>query len=619
MPDEFSIKINGISLPGIIYGDILEITVDTDVFMPSMFTITLKDSPVVFSAPLLKHTDDILLFRIGASVEVIAKVKRPGMPIAISHTLMKGEITSIEPQFREDGQIQLLIRGYDKSHRLTLGKKTRAWGTGSLPTVTDMEIVAKIAGEHGLIPMVNLTGLVGVIYTYVMQYNQSDWDFLWSRARMLGYQVYVDDSKLVFSPASMPRQLLPVNLTWASNLRSFKPRFVTAGAVTSVIARGWNPDMKVGISGPSLPLAANLDPTSSPTVSKGITGSIAIRSGFSSNAKDYVLDPMVSNPGIGTIMANARFLQHESQYVAASGEADAVPSLQAGSLALITNVGIRFAGSYFVTQARHVYRHGDYKVSFEVSGRNPYTFGHMMGKDPEANKIYGAVVGVVTDLMDPLLQGRLKVKFPWMPADPLEMGSNWARMASLGSGKGGIYFSPVVNDEVLVVFENGDINHPYIVGVLWNGRDMAPRGPTGVPVLAGEVNQRIIRSPSGHVIVLDDTPGMEKILIQDKMGNKIDIDSIKNEITLKCLGNMTLEATGKLTLKGTAGFEISSPATGKLEAPAGLSLKAGPAELALNPAQAALKAPTVEVNGQAETSVKAGAMVQIQGAIVKIN
>ena len=192
-------------------------------------------------------------------------------------------------------------------------------------------------------------------------------------------------------------------------------------------------------------------------------------------------------------------------------------------------------------------------------------------------------------------------------------------MASMGSGKGGIYFSPVVDDEVLVVFENGDINNPYIVGVLWNGRDMAPRGPSGVPVLAGEVNQRIIRSPSGHVIVLDDTPGMEKILIQDKNGNKIDIDSIKNEMTLKCLGNMTLEATGKLTLKGTAGFEITSTATGKIEAPAGVNVKAGPAELALSPAQAALKAPTVEVNGQAETSVKAGAMVQIQGAIVKIN
>jgi len=419
MNDELSVKVDGVPLPGALFGDVLEITVDTDVFMPSMFTILLNDTPVVTGQPLLKHTDNALLFRIGCKVEITAKAELPPNPVPASKALIEGYITSIEPQFREDGQVLLRIRGYDAAHRLTLGKKTRAWGTGLAPTVTEAEIVNKIAGENGLTPVVNIAGLAGVMYDYVMQYNQSDWDFLWARARLFGYQVYVDGKSLVFGPAGLPRNPVPVNLIWAMDLRSFRPRLVTAGAINSVMARGWNSDLKQESVGSNIPAAAALDMPSSPTVSKGLSGSVAITTaGFGSQNKDYVLDPIINNPAIGVVVATARFLQHESHYVAASGECNGNPNLVAGCNAVVINVGVRFAGTYFVTQARHIYRNGDYRVAFEVSGRNPYTFGHMMGKDPEVNKIFGAVIGIVTDLNDPLMQGRLKVKFPWMPADP---------------------------------------------------------------------------------------------------------------------------------------------------------------------------------------------------------
>ena len=78
------------------------------------------------------------------------------------------------------------IRGYDAAHRLTYGKKTRAWGTGQSPEVTEDKIVKTITGEHGLTAAVNMSGLSGVAYEYVMQYNQSDWDFLWARAAPAG-------------------------------------------------------------------------------------------------------------------------------------------------------------------------------------------------------------------------------------------------------------------------------------------------------------------------------------------------------------------------------------------------------------------------------------------------
>jgi phage protein D len=627
--DKFSIKINGMPLLPTIYGDIIEIIVDTDVFMPGMFTILLDDTQVVADLPALKHTDNALLFRIGAKVEISAAVDAPVSPVPKRNTLIKGEITSIEPVFQEDGTIRLCVRGYDAAHRLTLGKKTRAWGTGLAPTVNESQIVTTIAGEYSLTPAIDMSGLAGVTYEYVMQYNQSDWEFLWARARLLGYQLFVDGTTLRFTQASLPRQALPVKLEWGNNLRIFKPRFVASGATTAVQARGWNADLKKEVKAPNLPGLGMIDPPSSPSVAKGITGSTAIRTGLRSKAKDYVVSPVVRTPLIASALAKARFLQHESHYVRASGEADGDPCLLAGCNAAVVNVGVRFAGTYFVTKARHIYRGGAYRVEFEISGRNPYTFGHLTGQDTEQNKIYGAVIALVTDINDPMFNGRLKVKYPWMPEGSMGViSSSWARMASLGGGKnGGIYFTPEVNDEVLVVFEQGDVNFPYIVGVLWSKKDRPPAAPKGKAVMAGKVNQRIIKSRSGHVIVLDDTPGQEKILIQDKSKNGIEIDSVKNEMTIKTSGNLILNVGGRFVVNSKMDFDIKSKTKGSISGATKLelasntaaSIKAGTSSLDLQVATAALKSTQVDVQANAKASVKGGAMVEIQGALVKIN
>lgn len=627
--DKFSIKINGVPLLPNVYGDIIEVVVDTNAFQPGMFTILINDTPTIAGQPLLTHTDNLILFRIGAKVTISSSIQNNPNPIPTTKELFSGQITAIEPMFREDGQIQLRIRGYDAAHKLTLGKKTRAWGTGLLPTVTEMQIVTTIAGDNGLTPMIDPTGVASLLYEYVIQYNQSDWDFLWARARICGYQLYVDGSTLRFVQAGIPRNAVPTSLTWGENLLTFKPRFVAAGAVTGVQAHGYNPALKKGISGKSIPGSANLDPTASPAVAKGVLGSVAIKTGFSSSAVDHVVSSSITNVAAAIVLAKARFLEHESHYVRASGEASGEPNLVAGSNALITNVGTRFAGTYFVTQAIHIFRSGDYRVEFEVSGRNPFTFGHLTGQDPEITTINGAVIGIVTDINDPMLEGRMKVKFPWMPEGSAgEMSSGWARMASLGGGKnGGIFFTPEVNDEVLVIFEQGNVNYPYIVGVLWNKGDKPPKAPTGTPVLGGQVNQRIIKSKSGHIVVFDDTPGKEKITLQDKNDNGIEIDSVMNKMTIKTKGDLIFEVGGKFVMNSQLDMTLESKAKGSIkviskldiEAQSGATLKAGTSQLDLTPASAALKSANVEIQGQAKATVKGTAMVEIQGGLVKIN
>ena len=94
-------------------------------------------------------------------------------------------------------------------------------------------------------------------------------------------------------------------------------------------------------------------------------------------------------------------------------------------------------------------------------------------KEANLQKIYGVVIGIVTNNQDPDKLGRVKVQFPWLSN---EDESFWARIASPMAGdKRGIYFLPEVDDEVLVVFEHGDMRFPYVIGALWNGQDSPPR------------------------------------------------------------------------------------------------------------------------------------------------
>jgi uncharacterized protein involved in type VI secretion and phage assembly len=88
------------------------------------------------------------------------------------------------------------------------------------------------------------------------------------------------------------------------------------------------------------------------------------------------------------------------------------------------------------------------------------------------------LVGIVTDNVHDESLGeknayRVKVKFPTLPKPKGEEDSYWCRIMTLGASKGGMgmFFLPEKDDEVLVVFLNGDFNQGFILGTLWNGKD----------------------------------------------------------------------------------------------------------------------------------------------------
>ncbi len=608
----FSVQIDNVPDP-LTFSDIVEIVVDTNVFLPGMFTILLEDRQAVPGASALTYTDNVLRFRIGASVSITATILPPST-YAGRVTLIKGEITAIEPVFTRDGRVLLRLRGYDRAYRLTRGRTTRTFGNANprTATITEAQIVKEIAQKAGLTPRIDPSGLRNARYHYVMQYNQNDWDFLWARAQLLGYQVYVEDRELYFVPADKPRQRRkPAPLVWGENLRSFEPRLAANEQVSAVHVSGWDADKKARVA-------------ASKKARPSLKGGPMPRN----KAEDAIADPLVQTPGLAKTLASARLAARQSSLIRASGElADGDPRLLAGALVEVKNVGVRFSGEYYITAARHIYRKGEYQVRFEISGHNPYTFRRLLlGEEHQLNRIYGVVIGEVTDNNDPQKLGRVQVRYPWMPQfENAELSSNWARMAAPGAGAGrGLLFLPEIGDEVLVAFENGDVNSPYIVGALWNGRDQPPIEK----VLAqNKVNQRVIRSRSGHVVILDDTQGSERITILDKTGqNSIEIDSKNNAISLRASGDITIEAGGRLVLKSKQEMNLESNAAAAIkgskldmQGQSGAVMKAGASQVALQSAGATLKGTRVTVQASSQAAIKGSALVEIKGGLVKIN
>ncbi len=148
---------------------------------------------------------------------------------------------------------------------------------------------------------------------------------------------------------------------------------------------------------------------------------------------------------------------------------------------------------------------------------------------------------------------------------------------------------------MLVGFEQGDINFPYVLGGLWNGKNAPPSKNSDV-IAGGKVNQRVIRSRTGHVITLDDSDNAPSITIVDNTGkNKVFLDSKNNKLTVHLEGDMLFEAPqGDVSIKGKT---INVEATNALK----------------------VKGQTVDTQADTSMNVKAGTDMKISGTNTELS
>jgi hypothetical protein len=131
---------------------------------------------------------------------------------------------------------------------------------------------------------------------------------------------------------------------------------------------------------------------------------------------------------------------------------------------------------------------------------------------------FGIYTGIVKDNHDGEKLGQLQVSVPTI-FPPEEAVTARAALPY------GVFFVPEIGAKVWIAFEGGDSGLPIWMGLQFVAGEWAPEADADPP------QKRVIRTPSGHVILLNDRGGEEGIEIRSNA-----------RIVLRCLGTIEIQA-----------------------------------------------------------------------------
>ncbi len=158
--------------------------------------------------------------------------------------------------------------------------------------------------------------------------------------------------------------------------------------------------------------------------------------------------------------------------------------------------------------------------------------------------------------------GRVKVQFHWNRLDTYDENSSpWIRVMTPAAGNEfGQIRLPRVGEEVGVVYPNGNVDHPLILGALYNGTHMPPWQLPEQAALAGLRSRELGGGARGNHLVLDDT--------KDQIQAQLKSDHQCSQLSL---GHITRieDTSGRKDERGE-GWELTTNAWGVARAAQGM-------------------------------------------------
>jgi len=250
--------------------------------------------------------------------------------------------------------------------------------------------------------------------------------------------------------------------------------------------------------------------------------------------------------------------------------------------------------------------------------------------DTGDTRINGIVIGLVAKNYDVDMPGRVCVTVPTRDKEANEL--QWARLVQPSGGKSwGHYFLPEVGDQVVMAFEGGNIEKPYIIGCVSKESDKF------LSVSADEDNQyKRIVTKNGSTLSFEDnkegdgekdkitlqTAGKEHTILLDNENKVIQVtDKDKeNSVTMKTEdGQMIVKARSKLTIDCG---EIKITLNGESGA---ISIKANEVSITASnqfkvkcDGMVKMNGAQIATNASSMHKMESGGMVMVQGSPIKI-
>lgn len=537
--------------------------VDQGAGVPAAFQLTFRDPY------------RIMIKRLNASFGTPVTIETVADGQGVGDTLMTGEITGFEADYDGTGTFTV-IRGYDAGHRLMRQRRVTAYRNQSAS-----DIAKKLVKRDGV--DVGRIQSTKTVYEFISQSNVTDWDFL-ARLAAENEMVMSIDAKGKFQfveqkpasgapPTSTDSDKNQLVLQAGHDILRLRATVTASDQIGKVETRGWDVTQKKSLSSVS-PAITNpgFDIGSTP----GKAGS-EFKPGKlveTSTPYDKATEVKFASDALAEDVT-ASFAEVE---VVALG----TTKLRPGVPVTLRDTGDPFEGKYTATSVRHVFGDGKHYESWvTVSGRQWRSLfglasgGGGTGTGPALPSVANALV---TDVNDPLKQGRVRLRFPWLDDKYV---SDWTRAVQWGGLGGGGIFPMDVNDEVLVAFDRGALDHPFVIGGLYNGKDK--------PTTVGDVplHDAVRKKASRHTV--SDRDGNRMDLLSQKTGRRkqgvrlasgdkqltINLDRTNTEITVDSKGSVSIK--GSRSVSVDAGRDLSLNARGRVSIKSGgaLSLLSG--------------------------------------------
>jgi phage baseplate assembly protein gpV len=156
-------------------------------------------------------------------------------------------------------------------------------------------------------------------------------------------------------------------------------------------------------------------------------------------------------------------------------------------------------------------------------------------------RYYGKYRGHVTDNNDPSNLGRVKAAVPRLLGDSETTGWALPAFAYGGASEQGLFAVPDVGAGVWIEFEGGDLSYP-----IWSGTWYT----TGAIPESAKPGKKVLKTKSGHKIVLDDDAG--SLQITDSNGNTVTMDSNTVTVAAGKAAKIVIDAPSIELVKGAS-------------------------------------------------------------------
>ncbi|MEV5014160.1 VgrG-related protein [Streptomyces sp. NPDC053780] len=565
------VRVGSAKLPDDIALMLVDGWVDQGMNVPAAFRLTFRDP------------DHLVLGKLGVKFGTRVVITPVADGQGVGKPLLTGEVTALEADYDGTGSYTV-IRGYDFGHRMVRQRRVAAYRNQKAS-----DIARKLAAMDG-VSIGRIQPTKGT-YGFISQSNVTDWDFL-SRLADENNMVMSVDAKGKFrftkpnpsagapSPQTDGDKSAFV-LQARHDIMRLRAAVTAADQVGKVESRGWNVTTKKKITEIA---PATTDPGFSIGSTPGEAAGKFKPAKLVETANPYDKQDEVRHA------AQALAADVTSSFTELEIAVKGSPDLRPGVPVALSDVGKPFEGKYTVTSVRHHFGDSEpYQSWVTVSGRQwrslyGLTSGGGGAADPaSALRLPSVANALVTDVQDPLKQGRVKLQFPWLDDTYV---SDWARSVQLGGKGGGGVFPMDVGDEVLVAFDRGALDHPFVIGGLYNGRDL-PTKVNDVPLHDGlkkQATRHTLSDRQGNrVDLLSQRTGARKQGVRIASGNDkltINLDRTKTEITVDSKGSVSItgsrsvsvEAGTSLTLRGRRSVMIDSGGSLVLKGKAMVSL-----------------------------------------------